>query len=417
LIKFFIVGIKITGFILASVSLERQLNEQYANYLLFYSLISFIAFFSEMGIFYSTSNQQNSVDELNRKAGRVFLSSGLASIAVILATNTLDIFEPSTVTTIFFIICPLVINLNAFLKGILIYKQRSISVAVLDAAAFGLPGFLFFFFIDRLILQDALIVILSTQIFVFFILYAFTCAIYKTLFFPKLNASYSKFEKQMLLSNIFAAPIGHLDLWALNYFVPNVDNSTLLFRDLASKIPNVFFPFLQVILYPKMISFKNKTLSNSFFDQMSKKLLLGGLVPLFVFVVLRGELQNQLNNYFYVFENILILVLFFLRAVGSLLGPLMMRHNRSDLSLIRNILGTCSFILLIASIDFLNLNIDVKVLYSSFVMCLILLSTFDFRIAQILLLSRISSYSKLYFIINLTVVFLVLSMISEMGQL
>ena len=409
MIKYILICAKIIGFIIGSITLESRLEGQYSVYLLLYSLISFIAFFTEMGVFYSSSNQKHTILEIKRKIGRVCLASFFMSVATVSMLYFLEVIVFGIYLTVFLLFTPLLINLNALFKGLMVYNHQPVSVAALDAAAFGLPGFLFFFWLGEFSLEISLAVILTAQLFALMILYALTLKVYNAPLYPIINTSYSKFEKQMLYSNMFAAPIGHLDLWAINYLVPTVENSTLLIRDLASKVPNVFFPILQIILYPKMIMLKNKRLANILFDRVSSRVLMAAFIPLIFVATFRFDLELYFQAHAFLFDNILIILLFSFRTIGSFVGPLMMLHNRSDLSLVRNIFSTCSLTLVVVMLYALNLELGVNMIYSAFLVCLVVLSILDFIIVQKIFLHLKSAFSRLYFALGITVLYIVLS--------
>ena len=396
------IGIKLVGFLLGAFALEEKLNADYSTYLILYSLIGFLAFISEMGIYYSVSNQWNSNTELERKLGRIFLSSML-SMALGLLFVFVYIPTPNNEMVYIFISLPIIINLSLMFRGILIKESVTILPAAYDAFAFGAPGYLFFFLIDSLNLSTVCTIIVTSHLGICIILYFHVKIIRKIWLIPKCDFSISPFEKNMLLSNVVASPLGHVDLWLLLYLIPDVASKVLLVRDLASKIPNLFFPFLQIYLYPKMIAEDDRINALKVFYRTSTFIILNFSGSIILFQLLNKHFTNsQLLDIASYFP---IILFFVFRTVGSFLAPLMMYERRSDLSLLRNAVHSFLFVCFGAVAYFVVTDADAISLYFGYIIMQIILTLLDVIITKKLVASYFSPYTFMYMIFNVVILF------------
>ena len=138
------IGLKFLGFLLGAIALEDKMGGEYSIYLIIYSLIGFLSFISELGIYYNVSNESNSNQELSTKLGRVLITSALSSVIGVLFL-WISQRENIANTILLFMFLPMIINLSLMLRGVLVKERAENFSAVYDAFAFGLPGFMFYF--------------------------------------------------------------------------------------------------------------------------------------------------------------------------------------------------------------------------------------------------------------------------------
>lgn len=406
MINVLLIAIKLCGFLLGAIALEDKLNDAYASYLILYSLVGFLAFISEMGVYYSVSNQRNSNKELQFKMGSILLTSSLSSMFGLLF-SWVYIRLPENSMVIIFLILPIIINLSSMLRGILIKENDTLSPAIYDTLAFGVPGYIFYLFTDDLDLTGVCSIILASHLVVLSIVYIHVGLARSHFLIPNYKFAMNKFEKNMLYSNMVASPLGHMDLWLLLYFVPDVSSKALLVRDLASKIPNLLFPFLQIYLYPKMVSADNRRMALSEFYKTSTLILLIFSCGIIFLKLLSDQFINVRFNEIISFFPIVLFFAF--RAIGSFLAPLMMYEVRSDLSLLRNFVHTLSFICFGIIAYFIIIKIHTNTLYIGYILMQIVLTIFDIILTKKITGKFINPYTIMYLIFNITTIIYVYS--------
>lgn len=405
MIKLIAIGVKFIGFFLGALALENKLSDGYSTYLMLYSLVSFLSFLSEMGIYYNVSNRDNSNIDLSSKLGRVLIASALSSS---IGMFFLWIYQKDVVnyTTLLFMLLPIFINLSLMFRGVLIKEKITNLPAVYDAIAFGAPGFIFYFLKFEITLSQVCLVIFMIHLTICTVTYFHVCIKRAFILIPKPNFQVSKFERDMALSNVIASPLGNIDLWLLMYFVPEVSSKALLVRDLASKIPNLFFPFLQIYLYPKMVAACERSEALKEFYKNSSYILITFSVGIVLLYFLGKQslslLLSDLNLYFS------IVLLFSFRILGSFLAPLMMYERRSDLSLIRNFAHSFSFITFGVAAHFLVLQTDTNTLYFGFITVQIVLSFFDVALVERITRTFHNPYTVINVILNIFMLFYLL---------
>lgn len=405
MIKLIAIGVKFIGFFLGAFALENKLSDGYATYLILYSLVSFLSFVSEMGIYYNVSNRDNTNIDLSSKVGRVLFASALSS-SIGMFFLWMYHKEDIIYAMFLFMLLPIVINLSLMFRGVLIKENITNFPAVYDAIAFGAPGFIIYFLKFDITLSQVCLVIFMNHLTICTVTYFHVCITRAFILIPKLNFQVSKFEKDMAWSNVIASPLGHLDLWLLIYFVPEVSSKALLVRDLASKIPNLSFPFLQIYLYPKMVATSERSKALIEFYKNSSYILITLSVGIvFLYFLSTQSLSLLLSDINFYFS---IILLFAFRILGSFLAPLMMYDRRSDLSLIRNFAHSFSFISFGAVAHFLVLQTDTNTLYLGFISVQIVLSFFDIILVEKITRKYLNPYTVINIILNIIIIFYLL---------
>ena len=296
-------------------------SDKFQNFYYIAVFVSIYIWIFDFGAFFDTS--KNGLEASGDKICRNLLIQFLCSPLIF---SLLSIFFAKNIALLM-VIFSTTSYLLLILKSTFISRDRIISSLFVDYFTMIPLYGLFYIYSD---LFTALCVSIVIQLGLLLVSHQDSHLIFKR---PSLK--FEKFDKEMLVSNVFSLSGSYVDVFFARYFVGDL-SLYILVREAILKIPSLLQPIYNNIFFPILL--KDVRLFEKFFIFNAlfyvALFLLGGSTLSLYF---SAELINEMS--------LLLGVLVVLKGLSSLHGALMMSKLASDLSMIKNIVYLVVFIL------------------------------------------------------------------------
>lgn len=305
-------------YILLVLIQEDVLEKQFQEFYYIVVCVSIYVWLVDFGVFFYTSKHgvEISADKITRNVLIQLLLSPIAFFC-------LSFYFTQTIAAHIITLC-VMSYLLLILRASLISKSKMTNSLLVDY--FSLVPFYALFYIYSE-LQTALFFCTVIQMCLLALSYRS-----RYLSFKRPELKFDRFDKQMLISNLFSLPGSYVDVLFARYFV--ADFSTyILIREAVMKIPSLLLPIYNNLVYPVLlVDFRS-------FDRF---FIANAVLYISIFVVgwfaaaFFPEPIQEISR--------LLSILVFLKGLSSLHGALMMSQMASHLSMIKNAIYFIGFV-------------------------------------------------------------------------